>query len=131
MFRNFVCNARAKGINLSNVVMFATDPATQKLSKDLGIPAWYDESIYGKMPESAAGYYGDQTFSRIMLAKVYCVHLVLNSGYNVLFQDVDIVWHQNPLQYFESNGVDGWDMMFQDDGNRQDRYAPFCANTGK
>jgi hypothetical protein len=131
MFLNFVCNARAKGIDLSNVVMFATDEGTVKLSQDLGIPVWYDDAIYGKMPQSAAGYYGDKVFSRMMLAKVYCVHLVLNSGFNVLFQDVDVVWFQNPVPYFESKEAEGWDMMFQDDGNRQERYAPYCANSGK
>lgn len=130
MFRNFVCNARAKGLDLSHIVMFATDKATVNLSKELGINVWYDEAIFGSMPEDSAKRYGDRVFARMMMAKVYCVHLVMSLGYNVLFQDVDIVWHQNPLPYLLSKEFDEWDMMFQDDGSRQARFAPYSPNSG-
>ncbi|KAL3905894.1 MAG: hypothetical protein SGILL_009494 [Bacillariaceae sp.] len=130
LFRNFVCNAKAKGLDLSSVVMFATDEYTYKLSQDLGIPAFYDEAIFGDMPESAANKYGDMVFARMMMAKVYCVHLALTSGYNVLFQDVDVVWFQNPLQYLESEKFAEYDMIFQDDGSRQVRFAPYSPNSG-
>jgi hypothetical protein len=113
MFRNFVCNARAKGLDLSQFVMFATDEFTLQLSQDLGIPAWYDKTIFGGMPEEAAKKYGDLVFTRMMMAKVYCVHLALNSGYNILFQDVDVIWNRNPLPFLESKQFREWDMMFQ------------------
>jgi hypothetical protein len=130
LFRNFVCNARAKKLDLSTVVMFATDEFTYQLSQDLGIPAFYDESIFGDMPESAANKYGDMVFARMMMAKIYCVHLALTSGYNVLFQDVDVIWYQNPLPYLESKKFNGYDMIFQDDGSRQVRFAPYSPNSG-
>lgn len=130
LFRNFVCNARAKGLDISQVVLFATDEYTLKLSQDLGIPAWYDESIFGGMPEQSANRYGDMIFGRMMMAKVYCVHLALVSGYNVLFQDVDVVWYQNPLPFVESDKFSNYDMVFQDDGSRQVRFAPYSPNSG-
>mmetsp|Transcript_55015 Transcript_55015/g.61462 ORF Transcript_55015/g.61462 Transcript_55015/m.61462 type:complete len:579 (+) Transcript_55015:49-1785(+) len=130
MFQNFVCNARAKELDLSHIVMFATDEATVKLSNDLGIHVWYDEAIFGSMPENSAQRYGDKVFGRMMMAKVYCMHLALTSGYDVLFQDVDIVWHRNPLQYLLSEEFEEWDMMFQDDGSRQPRFAPYSPNSG-
>jgi TolA-binding protein len=92
LFHNFVCHSRKRGIDLSHVIMFATDETALQLCRDLGIPAFYDESIYGKFPEDAAGYYGDKTFGKMMLAKIICVHLALYSNYNVLFQDVDVLW---------------------------------------
>jgi len=130
LFHNFVCNARAKGLDLSRIVMFATDTYTANLSKDLGIPAVYDEKIFGDMPEDAARSYGDRTFSQMMMAKVYCVHLVMSLGYDVLFQDVDVVWQKNPLEYLETQESKEWDMIFQDDGSRQPRYQPYSPNTG-
>jgi len=130
MFRNFVCNARAKGLDLSHVVMFATDEATVQLSRELGIHVWYDADIFGSIPEESAKQYGDPIFSRMMMAKVYCMNLAMSSGYNILFQDVDLVWHRNPLPFLVSKQFEQWDMVFQDDGSRQGRYGPYSPNSG-
>jgi len=130
LFHNFVCNARAKGLDLSRIIMFATDEYTAKLAKDLDIAVYYDNKVFGGMPEQAAQRYGDKVFSRMMMAKVYCVHLVMNLGYDVLFQDVDMVWQKSPLEYLETEESKEWDMIFQDDGSRQVRYQPYSPNTG-
>ncbi len=130
LFRNFVCNARAKQLDLSHVVMFATDEYTANLSRELGIKVWYDAGIFGSIPEDSAKKYGDPTFSKMMMAKVYCMHLAMSSGYNILFQDVDVVWHRDPLPYLVSDQFKEWDMVFQDDGSRTWRYAPFSPNSG-
>ena len=130
MFRNFVCNARAKGLDLSHVVMFATDKATAQLSRELGIHVWHDVELFGSLPEEAADEYGDNIFSRMMMAKIYCVNLALTTGYNILFQDVDIVWHRNPLPFLLSKQFEQWDMVFQDDGGRSPRYRPYSPNSG-
>jgi len=68
----------------------------------------------------------------MMMAKVYCVHMINMLGYNVLFQDVDIVWYQNPLEFFtnSSNPLYDFDMYFQDDGAHTRRYAPYSPNSG-
>jgi hypothetical protein len=85
-----------------------------------------------KMPEQAARTYGDGKFTAMMMAKVFCVHLISQLEYNVLFQDVDVVWHQNPVDYFlnESSPHYDFDMYFQDDGAHSVRYAPYSPNTG-
>jgi len=130
MFRNFVCNARAKALDLSQVVMFATDEATLQLSRELGIHVWYDEAMFGSIPEESAKQFGDHTFTRVMMAKVHCMHLAMSSGYNILFQDVDVVWHRNPVSYLSSKEFEEWDVIFQDDGSRTWRYAPYSPNSG-
>jgi hypothetical protein len=130
LFHNYLCNAKAKGLDYSHIFLFATDEKTYQLCQDLGIPAYYNQAIFGDMPEAAARGYGDRIFSKMMMAKVYCVHLVLSCGYNVLYQDVDVVWYQNPLPYLESPSLSEWDLMFQDDGARSVRYAPYSPNTG-
>lgn len=65
-----------------------------------------------------------------MLAKVYCVHLTNLLGYNVLFQDVDLIWYRHPLDFFLAPDAGDWDMYFQDDGSRTTRYEPWSPNTG-
>lgn len=84
---------------------------------------------FGFMPKEAAGSYGDRKFTAMMMAKIFCVHMVSRLKYNVLFQDVDIVWYKNPIEYFESNHLE-FDLMFQDDGGHSVRYAPYSANSG-
>jgi len=66
----------------------------------------------------------------MMLSKVYCVHLVNALGYDVLFQDVDVVWYRDPLPYFHSPESRDFDFYFQDDGAHTNRYAPYSPNSG-
>jgi len=65
--------------------------------------------------------------------------MILRAGFNVLFQDVDIVWFKDPFPYFKElieesvelsakgECIDGF---FSDDGQRGLRYSPFFANSG-
>lgn len=65
----------------------------------------------------------------MMMAKVICVQLVSFLGYDVLYQDVDIVWFRNPLNYMREAGATS-DIVFQYDHNTESRFAPFFGNTG-
>ena len=84
---------------LKNIVLFATDIETYNLASNiLGLPnIFFDESIFGTIPKEYSESYADETFSKIMFAKIYSVHLVSQLGYNFLFQDVDVLWYKNPL----------------------------------
>lgn len=86
----------------------------------------------GDMPEEEAGHYGDRKFTAMMFAKVLCVQMINHLGYDLLFQDVDLVWYKNPLEYFHdpNNKFKDFDMYFQDDGAHSTRYAPLSANSG-
>ena len=58
-------------------------------------------------------------------------YLPMMLGYDVLFQDADVVWHEDPLPYFKNSERSGnFDTYFSDDGARSLRYAPFSANSG-
>jgi hypothetical protein len=131
---NFVCNVHAKGLQdtLKNILLFATDEETKELAEGMGLATFYDETNFGRMPKSAARAYADKTFAQIMLAKVYCVQMISMLGYDLLFQDVDVVYYKDPLPWFHdtSNPSYHFDAYFQDDGNHALYYAPFSANTG-
>jgi hypothetical protein len=128
---NFACASRTRGLDVSRVLVFATDEETKNLAESVGLTAFDVKDAFGKMPTEAANFYGDQAFTGMMMAKIYSVHLVNTLGYDVLFQDVDIVWYKNPLSFFESPEESGdFDIYFQDDGAHTDRYAPYSPNTG-
>jgi hypothetical protein len=111
---NFVCSARARRLDLSHVLLFATDSDIADLAKSLGIAVFDVEDAFGAMPTNAAKRYGDRTFQEMMMSKVYCVHLINALGFDLLFQDVDVVWHRNPLEYFHSPDSGNFDFYFQD-----------------
>jgi hypothetical protein len=138
LLMNFVCNARSRGLDLTPVLVFASDPETRDLAEGLGVTVFYDEINYSGIPKEAAGAFGDSTFATIVLAKAYCVQIISMLGYDLLFQDVDVMWYRNPLEFFHNmssstsnSNMAGYDIYFQDDGNRYTAsYAPYCANAG-
>ena len=143
MLVNFVCNAHAKGeettAGLKNILVFSTDLQTHELVQSLGLTSFYSPTVFGDTPKEAATEYGDAVYSIIMGAKVYCVQLISQLGYDLLFQDVDMVWYKDPVPWFhretpdETNNnfaVKEWDMVFQDDGARTLFFSPYSANTG-
>ena len=154
---NFVCNAKAKNLDLSNILVFVTDNESYIIARRLGLAAYHDTLNFAKVSVDEAKIYGDATFRDMMLVKVSstkcaqsllfvttehlprtmekkasAVQLVNFMGYNVLFQDLDIVWYRNPLPLFEdkSSPLAKFDILFQDDGARSIRFAPFAANSG-
>ena len=130
LLMNFACSARARGFDLKNVLIFPTDHETKLLSEGLGLTTFYEETIMASVPKKEAKFYGDSVFTSVMFAKVVCVQLVNELGYDLLFQDVDVVWYKDPLTYFHDTTLPQFDLYFQDDGSRQERYAPYSANTG-
>mmetsp|Transcript_34868 Transcript_34868/g.73542 ORF Transcript_34868/g.73542 Transcript_34868/m.73542 type:complete len:617 (+) Transcript_34868:69-1919(+) len=127
---NFACSARARGLDLKNVLVFPTDQETKELAEGMGLATFYEEKLMETVPKRGAGIYGDHIFVSVMFAKVLCVQLVNELGHDLLFQDVDVVWYKDPLEYFHDKSLPEFDMYFQDDGSRQERYAPYSANTG-
>lgn len=126
---NFICNSKSKGFDLSNLLIFATDIETKDLVEGMGYTAFYDETNFGDIPKQAAERYANKTFRAVMMAKVYCVQMVNALGYDLLFQDVDMIWYRDPIKFFIDDKNE-FDMYFQDDGNHAAFYAPYSANTG-
>jgi len=84
------------------------------------------------MPREAARQYADPKFTKMMFAKVYCVQMLAMLPHAFLFQDVDLVWFRDPLEFFhdKTHPWHHFDIYFQDDGNHALFYAPYSANTG-
>mmetsp|Transcript_18308 Transcript_18308/g.32250 ORF Transcript_18308/g.32250 Transcript_18308/m.32250 type:complete len:578 (-) Transcript_18308:1067-2800(-) len=127
---NFHCSAKARGLDTSRVLLFATDQDTYDFATSMGITTFYDDRIFASVPQGAAIDYDDVNYGKIMMSKVYCVHLINSLGYDLLFQDADLVWYKDPLEYFK-NRTDGFDMYFQHDGDHHPgNFKPLAANTG-
>jgi hypothetical protein len=55
-------------------------------------------------------------------------HLASQLAYDFLFQDVDVAWYRNPLEYLVAGTT--IDMYIQDDGSRAIFYGPRSSNAG-
>jgi hypothetical protein len=44
---NFACSAKTKGLDVSNVLVFATDKETKELAEAVGLSAYYDKRVSG------------------------------------------------------------------------------------
>ena len=133
LLANFVCAAKSRGLDISNLIVFPTDIESQMMAEGLGVTTYFDEKNLGTLPKGEAKRYGDPVFASMMQAKIICVVYMTSLGYDVLFQDVDVIWYKDPLEYFhdESNTeIQNFDIMFQHDGSSQMRYTPLSANSG-
>lgn len=114
---NFRCSARARNLDLSTVLVFATDLETKELVERLGMTVFYHNTIFQHLPSDASETFGDQTFSDMMKAKVMCLQMASLLGYDLLFQDADVVWFKEPLPYFHNASLPYFDILLADDGN--------------
>ena len=125
---NFLCSARRANLDISSLLVFAADAGVVDVMSTLGIATFHHEA-FGTFPKNSARAYGDNVFTNMMWLKVVSVYFTLRSGWDVLFQDADVIWWTDPLAYFK-NDEHQYDAYFQDDGARSARYSPFSANTG-
>ncbi len=132
MLVNFACSCRHHGIDTSNVVVFAASETIVDSINALGFIAIYDQE-FERVAADASAQYLDPIFIDMMWYKSFSVWVLIKMGFNVLFQDVDLVWFKDPFPYFAENRMVGstmTDAYFSDDGQRGLRYAPFYANSG-
>jgi hypothetical protein len=125
---NFACGLKYKKIPMPiHLIFVATTELRDKLAT-LGFTVFYDAGL-GSFPEKAAGSYGDTTFGKMMYLKQFSTLLALDVGYDVLFQDVDVLWLKDPIPGLReaSRYYHG---QFQDDQSRQRRFQPWFANSG-
>lgn len=131
---NFCCAARAIGMDLStSILLFATDARTKAVADQLKLVSYYNKQLFAAIPSDDNIEYGTKQYAHVMMSKVYCVHLISTLGYDLLFQDVDIVpYHKKYLENFvaASRNAGNYDMYFQYDHSMAAQYLPWSANSG-
>lgn len=132
MFLNYICSCRQHNISVHRVLVFTASAELLPMIEATGAMAVHDAS-FAAVSKEASGVYLDKTFSDMMWYKAFSVWLVMRLRFNVLFQDVDLVWFRDPFPYlhsFKSPVGLRVDSFWQDDGQRGIRYTPFYGNSG-
>eukprot|EP01035_Chromulina_nebulosa_P017974 gene17974-23606_t len=101
------------------------DSIIQSFIKEMGDPI---DPKTGSVPREAADTYADRTFTKLMWLKVTSVYVALYAGFDVIFQDADLVWIKDPTEFLHEQK--NYDMIFMDDGARTMRFGPLFTNTG-
>jgi Nucleotide-diphospho-sugar transferase len=129
LFVNYCCAARAVGMDLHHLLLFATDEATHKMVQQQqdgllgGITSFYNVDLFSAIASMDAND-SAATSSLSSLAQIYAVELIVSLGYNVLYQDVDIVpyradyvsYLQEKIQKDDDEDA-AFDLYFQYDGH--------------
>lgn len=140
---NFYCAAISVGVDLSSFLLFCTDLET-KLLADNSLPqltSYYNKQLFASIPAGDKKIeYGTKTYARVMMSKVYCVHLISSLGHDLFFQDVDLVpYRKDYTEHFieaakatntATAAGDDFDMYFQFDHSHAPLYLPWSANSG-
>ena len=126
-FKNWLASCDHHDIEVrSRVICFTLDQSAQAKALSQGIKAYcLDPELYGGAGH--AGGFADRRFGRTMFYKNAIVRDLLEMGVDVLFQDVDLIWLRDPLEYFRQ--IDDADMQFMFDGPNR-IHQPIYANSG-
>jgi hypothetical protein len=130
LLRNWAESCRRHDIEVRDWTMIAAlDEKTAETCDKLGFTVFFTGRDYGQHSSEAVGHYGDADFRNLMFPKNAVVQDLLNLGYDVLFQDVDMVWLKDPFPFLNAPERKMLDAQFMYDGPHA-LYAPLHANSG-
>jgi Nucleotide-diphospho-sugar transferase len=129
---NFDCSAKARNLSVSNILVVALDTLTRDLASSMGYAVFCDEAMFGQMPMIDGKLGPKEARTGAFMAKAQAVHMVSLLEYDVLYQDVDVIWYQDPLSFFlnATGPYASHDAVFNDDGARLKQFMTFFANAG-
>jgi len=130
IFNNWVRSCDINGLDARSwALFFAVDDEAATNAEHQGFRTFTDALSYGDQPRGAAKKFGDRDFRKLMFQKTAVVQDALETGYDVLFQDVDMIWRKDPLEHLLASASLDYDAHFMFDG-RNPWHGPPFANTG-
>jgi len=128
LLQNWACSCEYRRIPWRSFTFtYSLDPKTAPVLEAMGMPFTLLES--STVGETAARTFGDYIFHKVVFFKSAVVWDMLLMGFNVLFQDVDLVWKVNPIPFFHAPQWRPLDAAFMYDGGNK-IFSPIYANTG-
>lgn len=130
LLENWVRSCEAHAIEVRSwTVIFALDDVTAERFAAMGFAVHCDTESYGVVSPEAAREFGDDTFVQMLFPMTAVVQDVLSLGYDVLYQDVDVVWRKDPAEFLFSSARRRFDAQFMYDGPNP-AYGPRHVNSG-
>jgi len=135
LFINWVCSVKKLGLDpTAFTLVIIVEPKSESLVRRMGfnyvsVYDWLGKAkrISSAAPEAFA--LGDYKWIAAIL-NLYMIDLI-DLGFNVLMQDVDVTWNRNPMQYFNKNP--SFDILVVEDSKWSEhhkRYSDKARNGG-
>ena len=130
MFLNWAASCDRHGIPCRDfTILFPTDEEADRMARDRGFVTYFDSGSLGTLPTNAAAKFGDHDFALAMFPKIAVTLDMLELGVDVLRQDMDLVWFENPLPALAARArQEDLDFLFMRDFNKL--FQPLYYNTG-
>ncbi|MEM7584916.1 MAG: putative nucleotide-diphospho-sugar transferase [Acidobacteriota bacterium] len=130
MFENWVASCDRHGIPSRRfTVLFPTDEEADRRARELGFATYFDGESMGDVPRHAHATYGDIDFGLAMFPKVAALQDLLELGVDLVRQDMDLVWFEDPRPGLEARAREGdFDLLFMRD--MSPRFQPLYYNSG-
>eukprot|EP00040_Diaphanoeca_grandis_P044064 m.11158 g.11158 ORF g.11158 m.11158 type:complete len:582 (-) comp8687_c0_seq1:212-1957(-) len=125
---NWACSLKHQNIPMPKHLIFAISAELEATITKLGFTCYYSP-LMGTYDQRSSVQFGDGIFGQMMILKQLSVHLALDTGFDVLFQDVDVTWLTDPTSDL-LNQSRFFDVLFQDDGSRSTTFEPYYGNSG-
>lgn len=91
---------------VSNLVVFAADAASEAALTACGIAAFRHEALGAFAAAAAESVFGDRAFVDMMWLKIVSMYLVNALRYDALFFDADVVFYADPWPALYASGAD-------------------------
>lgn len=131
LFINWVCSCKMHHLNIDHLLVYAADAKLKKVLDEMGISNFHLPELFGNFKETTSRAFGNHEWLEFGQLKMLITKPLLDGGFNVLFQDVDMIWFKDPIANTVSDEtIEGNDMVFQHVGFPRWTFSPVEANSG-
>lgn len=130
LLRNWVASCEQHDIDCRRqTILFPMDEEADAVARSLGFATCFDVASYGEHPRAAVRGYGDGGFASCVFLKLAMAQDMLQLGYDILLQDMDLVWFADPVPALASRAlIENLDFQFMRDENGA--FQPLYYNSG-
>lgn len=131
LFLNWLCSCKHHKIDISNLLVYAADSKLHEVLDEMGIANFYLPEIFGEKQSGISKRFGDNTWLPFGQLKMLIPKVLFDGGFDVMFQDVDMIWFKDPLKHIKATVPANVDYAIQSVGQFQRwQFAPYNINSG-
>lgn len=87
-------NCRMRNLGINNVLYWALDETAEAILRDYQIPVYYNPTFFSSKQEES---YHTENYIKMMSERPKFWKMIMRTGFNMFFMDVDIAILKNPL----------------------------------
>lgn len=118
---SWLCNTKRMGVHIQVLIITADEEIAEALQNDW--PQVKTVVMTNSGVEKTVLNYGEVSFERMTYLRVQIIYELLESGFNILWFEVDSFWYKNPLPKIKLNS--DYDIVIVEAENGKKQEVPF------